>query len=110
MMFYGILITLPFALYTWQDFDPALLIEPMNLFGILFLGLLGSCLCYVLWNYSLKVIGIVKSNLFLYIMPCVTMIAGHLAFDETITVIAIAGMLLIVFGMYVANKYTENGN
>lgn len=109
MMFYGILITLPFALCTWQDFDTALLTEPSNLLEILFLGLLGSCLCYVLWNFSLKEIGIVKSNLFLYIMPCVTMIAGYLVFDETITVIAIAGMLLIVFGMYVANRYTENG-
>ncbi len=45
MMIYGALMTLPLAIMEGNEFDSMLLLEPVNLFGILFLGLLGSCLC-----------------------------------------------------------------
>ena len=106
MMIYGALMTLPLAIMEGNGFDPMLLLEPVNLFGILFLGLLGSCLCYILWAYSVKEIGVVKSNILLYIMPLVTIIAGHLVFNETITIFAMFGTALIIIGMLIANKHS----
>lgn len=106
MMFYGLLITLPFVFVEGHAFDPSLLLEPGSIFGLLFLGLLGSCLCFALWNKSVKILGVVKSNIFLYAMPSVSLVAGFIAFDEIITPIAILGTVLVIVGMLIANRYS----
>ena len=104
MMFYGLLMSLPLMLIEGHSFDPGQLFEFRSLFGLLFLGVLGSGLCFVLWNRSVKEMGVVKSNIFIYAMPVVTLIAGHVAFDEQITLMAIAGIALVIMGMVMANR------
>ena len=45
----------------------------------------------------------IKSNIFIYAMPVITLIAGHFVFDEVITLMAIIGMVLVISGMLMAN-------
>jgi len=107
MMFYGLLMILPLALIEGHPFDADMLMQSDNTLRLLFLGVLGSCVCFVLWNFCSKEIGIVRSNIFLYAMPVVSMIAGHIVFDERIEPMAVIGMVLIIAGMFLANRYTE---
>ncbi len=72
---------------------------------ILFLGLLGSGACYVLWSQAMKWIGAVRTTNYIYLMPLFTMLASALVLGETITGLMIIGCLLILAGVYVA----ENG-
>ena len=90
-------------------FEPVHLLEPFNLFALFFLGGLGSCLCFILWNHSVKEIGVIKSNIFIYAMPVVTLIAGHFVFDEMITIMAVIGMVLVISGMLMANGRPDKG-
>ena len=103
MMFYGFLMGVILMIIEGEPFEPHHLLEPYNLFSLLFLGGLGSCMCFILWNRSVKVLGVIKSNIFIYAMPVVTLIAGHLVFDETITLMAVVGMVLVISGMLMAN-------
>ena len=103
MMFYGFLMGALLMIVEGEPFDPSHLMELDNLFSLVFLGGLGSCMCFVLWNRSVRVLGVIKSNIFIYAMPVVTLIAGHIVFDEIITVMAVVGMVLVISGMLMAN-------
>ena len=57
IFFYGVLTILPaFLVHPWQ-FDIARLLEPAILFNLLFLGVLASLICFVVWNVILKQLG-----------------------------------------------------
>ena len=104
MMFYGFLMTVPLIAIEGHSFDASFLLEPNSIFGMFFLGVLGSCLCFILWNRSVRELGVVKSNIFIYAMPVVTLIAGHIAFDESITLMAVVGTVMVITGMLMANR------
>ena len=110
MMFYGFLMGVLLIMVEGEPFDPAHLVEPLNLVSLLFLGGLGSCMCFILWNRSVRTLGVIRSNVFLYAMPVVTLFAGHAVFGETITLMAIAGMVLVVSGMLMANGRPGKGD
>ena len=103
MMFYGFIMGSLMTVISGETFEPSHLLDPFNLFALFFLGGLGSCLCFILWNHSVKILGVIKSNIFIYAMPVVTLIAGHFVFDEMITIMAVIGMVLVISGMLMAN-------
>ena len=108
MMFYGFLIGVMLMVIEGETFDPSHLMDPMNMSSLLFLGGLGSCMCFILWNHSVRVLGVIKSNIFIYAMPVVTLFAGHLVFDEVITLMAVVGMVLVISGMLLANGRSKD--
>ena len=57
MFVYGLLFMIP-ALFLF-DFKLGLerFSDPVNLFNFLFLGLGASALCFVTWNFAVKVLG-----------------------------------------------------
>lgn len=72
---------------------------------ILFLGLGGSAVCYVLWSQAINWIGAVRTSNYIYLMPLFTMIASAIVLNEVITGLMLIGCVLILLGVYVA----ENG-
>lgn len=108
--FYGILFMIP-ALFFF-DFKPdvAGFINITNLFNILYLGLCASALCFVTWNYALKNIGAVKTSIYIYLVPVVTVVASALILKEQVTVISAAGTVLTLIGLFISgNKVKEKG-
>ena len=104
IFFYGVLTILPaFLLHPLQP-DAAVLLQPGVLFNLLFLAVLASLICYVLWNVVLKQLGTVRASNYIYLNPLVTMIASSLILDEKITLVALGGAACIVCGVYWAEK------
>lgn len=102
MAFYSLLVTAPIAIAK-TGFPPlAPLKHAENLFCILFLGVLGSAVCYVTWNVAIKRIGVVNTNNYIYLNPFVTMVAAALVLHEKITGAGIVGAVLIVGGILVS--------
>ena len=102
MVFYAVLLTAPAAL-RGKGLPPLWpLKQPTLLFCLLFLGVLGSALCYVLWNVAIKRIGVVNTNNYIYLNPFVTMVAAAAVLDEPVTGAGAAGAVLIVGGILVA--------
>ena len=85
--------------------DIALLTQPAVLGNLLFLGLVASLFCYVIWNRAVKQLGTIATSNYIYIVPLVTMLSSALILKEQITPMALTGAVLILGGVYVA----ENG-
>ncbi len=99
IFFYGLLWMLP-ALFLFQfRLDLQRFREPVNLFNMLYLGLGASAACFVTWNFAVKVLGAVKSVVYIYLNPVVTVFASALILREPVTVLSAAGTLLTLAGL-----------
>lgn len=104
VFFYGILTVLPaFLFQPWQA-NWELLLHPPVLFNLLFLGVLASLVCYVVWNIVLKNLGTVRASNYIYLNPLATLAGSALLLSEPITVVALLGSTLIISGVYLAER------
>lgn len=108
VFFYGVATLLPILPFSPIHFDTELLFRPLILFNLLFLSLVASMLCFILWNAVVKNLGAVKATNFIYIMPLITVLTSALIIDEPITVVSIIGALLIIGGVYIAERGFKN--
>lgn len=101
VFFYGILFMIP-ALFLF-DFKLELsrFANMTYLLNILFLGLGASALCFVTWNFAVKLLGAVRTSIYIYLVPVITVAASVLILHEPFTwmtgmgtVLTLAGLLL----------------
>jgi drug/metabolite transporter (DMT)-like permease len=83
------------------------LLQPVVLANLLFLGLIASLICYFIWNIAVKKIGVVKTTNYIYLIPGVTLITSWLVINETITYLAIIGACMILSGVYLVQKQQQ---
>lgn len=104
IFFYGILFMIP--TFPFFDFHPDIkyLADPIVLFNILFLGLGASALCFVTWNYAVKILGAVKTSIYIYIVPVITVVTSVIILHEKITWLSVAGMILALSGLFISEK------
>ena len=104
VFFYGILFMLP-ALFLF-DFKPELakMADPINLFNLLFLGLGASALCFVTWNFAVKVLGAIKTSVYIYMVPVITVVTSSVILREKITLLSGIGTLLTLVGLFLSER------
>lgn len=99
---YGLLFMLPVILFMDFQWDLGRLARPQNLFNLLFLGLGASALCFASWNWTIKVLGVIRSSVYIYLGPVVAVIASALILSERITHLAILGTALTLSGLLIS--------
>ena len=104
IFFYGVLTILPAFLLRPLQPDFGILLQPVVLSNLLFLAVLASLVCYILWNVVLKQLGTVKASNYIYLNPLVTMLASVAILHEQITWITLMGAACIIFGVYLAER------
>lgn len=104
LMFYGFITAFPIAVIQGDAMHFESFRKPDMLFCILFLGVIGSGICYVLWNKATSRIGVVATNNYIYINPFVTLLTGGIFLKEPITAMGVIGAVLIVFGVVLSSK------
>ncbi len=109
-LFWGIVTALPMVLLEGHPFPVAPLLNPVVAGNYLFLGLLGSCLCYILWNRAFYYLGVVTTNSFIYIQPFITIVVGWLFLNEPISPLAIIGAVLITAGVFAAQRTSHKNS
>ncbi len=106
LFFYGVLTALPLLAVQKDPLHLALLFDtPKYFLNLLFLVLMCSIAAYLLWNESMKLIGSVAANNYLYLQPLVTMIAGWFFFGEKIYFWGYIGCALIIVGLILADRW-----
>lgn len=104
VFFYGLLFMLPvLPFFDFQLGLERLLVLP-NLLNPLFLGVGASALCFVTWNFAVSVLGPVKTSVYIYMTPAITIAASALLLHEKITPVAAVGVVLILGGMYISER------
>ena len=107
--FYGILFMVP-ALFLF-DFEIGLerFADVTHLLNILYLGLGASALCFVTWNLAVKVLGAVKTSVYIYMVPVITVVTSVLVLKEPVTWVSIMGTVLAVAGLFLS-EYNGKGS
>ncbi|MGI6007067.1 MAG: DMT family transporter [Ruminococcus sp.] len=102
VFFYGILFMIP-ALFLF-DFrlDLHRFANPVYLLNILFLGLGASALCFVTWNFAVKRLGAVRTSIYIYLVPVITLAASILVLKEPFTWMTGAGTALTLAGLFMS--------
>ncbi|WP_165021269.1 DMT family transporter [Dysgonomonas sp. ZJ279] len=104
VFFYGVITSLPMFIISPLNFNLDILLKPVVFSNLLFLGVVASMLCFIMWNNIVKRIGALRATNYLYIVPLVTMITSALVIDEQITIITLVGSCLILFGVYLVER------
>lgn len=104
IFFYGLLTIVPVALVHGFTLTCDMVSTPKVLMNLIYLGVVASMVCYILWNVVLKNIGVVNASNYIYLNPVVTVITAAALINEKITVFAIIGMVMILGGLLMAEK------
>lgn len=96
---YGILFMIP-ALFLF-DFHPGIkrFSNPVYLGNMIFLGLGASALCFVTWNMAVKILGAVKTSIYIYLVPVITVTTSAFILHENITILSGIGTILALLGL-----------
>ena len=104
IFFYGLIFMLPALFAMGFQVNIRELTAPINLFIILFLGLGASALCFATWNYAVKLLGTVKTTVYIYLVPVITAVTSVLVLHEVITREAAIGIALTILGLLLSES------
>ena len=105
---YGLLTIIPY--YILRPSEVSLFTHNYSLFtlpvvlNLLFLGVIASMVCYLLWNWVISKLGAVVATNWVYFNPITTICFAWWLLDEKITIWFLLGSALILIGMYLADK------
>lgn len=103
---YGIVFMIP-ALFLFDfHLDFARFANPVYLLNIIYLGLGASALCFVTWNFAVKVLGAVKTSVYIYMVPVITVVTSVVVLHEHITALAAVGTALTLVGLFLSESRT----
>ncbi len=101
---YGILFMIPSLFLFDFRLELARFANPVYLFNIIFLGLGASALCFVTWNFAVKVLGAVKTSIYIYMVPVITVVTSVVILHEKITALAAVGTVLTLAGLLLSES------
>lgn len=105
VFFYGLVTMIPYFLFINPlDPDPTILSRPQVYGNLIYLGLVASLICFLVWNKVVTILGTVRTMNLIYTQPFFTMLFSYIILSERITWMAIAGALLISIGMFFAER------
>lgn len=87
-----------------ENFDPALYLSWDCFRPILFLAVLCSSLCFSMWVYAIKRLGVSGSSVFLAMIPVATALWGVMLGEEKLKVIQWIGLVVSIIGLLAAQK------
>lgn len=105
---YGIIFMIP-ALFIF-GFHPVYtrLLQPVVLLNILFLGFCACALCFVTWNMAVKILGAVKTSIYIYLVPVITIVTSVFILHEKMNAMSVIGVLCTLTGLFLSGKGKEN--
>ncbi|MHB8062909.1 MAG: DMT family transporter [Ruminiclostridium sp.] len=104
VFFYGLVFMIPTLFISGFEPNMILLMQSVNLFNILFLGLGASALCFVTWNSAVRILGAVKTSVYIYMVPVITVVTSDIVLREKITGAAVFGTVLTLAGLFISEN------
>ncbi len=103
VFFYGLLTIIPFVV--GREFPTEGLARPVVIWNLLFLGIVASLVCFIVWNRVLKELGNVTATNFVYLNPFFTLATAIIVLGERLTPLSALGSLAIIAGVFIAGKF-----
>ena len=104
VFFYGLLTILPYYLVFpgFPSFD--VILSPKVIWNLLFLSVIASMACFLIWNWVIRQLGAVIATNWVYFNPITTILFAWWLLHEHITLWFLLGSLLIIIGMILSDK------
>lgn len=99
VFFYGLLTILPFLGGFRESFSAQVLGQPLVWGNLLFLGLVASLLCFIIWNLVMDKLGNVTSTNYVYLNPIFTLLTAMALLGERMTLVSGLGCAAILAGL-----------
>ena len=103
--FYGLIFMLPTLFFMEFKIEPAQFKDSVMIFNFLFLGLGASALCFVTWNFAVKVLGPIRTSVYIYIVPVITAITSALILHEPMGATMVGGIILTLVGLFLSEEH-----
>ena len=105
IVLYPMLFSVPLFLLEGFAWDPVMVgqIDLIALAALLYQGLVTAAFGFVVWNYFLKIYGVVTVHSFIFIMPMSGVLLSGLILGEPITKNILVSLVLIGSGIFVVN-------
>lgn len=104
VFFYGIVSMLVYFCVEPLQIKFHVLALPEVYLNLLFLGVIASMLCYIMWNTAVRGLGTSQTSNYIYLSPLVTLLASALFLSEHLTVVSAVGAVCILCGVYLAQR------
>ena len=105
--FYGMVTAIPFliAIPEHTPLDVYLQFDVWSNF--LFLGVFCSMIAFIIWAFTVKGLGAIKANNYLYVQPIITLIASALLLSEKVSIVGYVGCTLILLGVWISDRMSR---
>lgn len=103
VFFYGIVFMIPFSFLFGFEADPHAFSDPVAILNLLYLGIGASAACFAIWNYSVAILGPVKTSIYIYAIPLVTVVFSVLLLSEKLNLLSSYGIVLTLLGLLLSN-------
>ena len=107
VFFYGLVTIIPFLLAGEGLPAPEILGRGAVIGNLLFLGLIASLACFIIWNKVMVRLGHFTATNFVYLNPFFTLIAAIIILGERLTPLSAAGSLAIFLGVFLAGRHKD---
>ena len=104
--FYGLVFMLPVLAVMGFRVEPAQMYSASVILNLLFLGLGASALCFVTWNFAVKILGSVRTSVYIYMVPVITAVTSAVILHEKLGAAAVVGILLTLAGLFLSENRT----
>lgn len=104
ILLYGFAFILISALVTGFEPNWSALKGPQILGNFLFLGVLAGGVCFVTWNMAVERIGAIKTSVYIYLNPVITVVSSILILHERLTWMSALGTVLTLVGLIISEN------
>lgn len=104
VFFYGLVTIIPYYIIE-PGFPPLeVLLRTDVLLNLLFLSVVASMLCYMMWNWVIEKLGVVVANNWIYFNPITTILFAWWLLNEQITPWFLLGTVFVISGMALSER------
>jgi drug/metabolite transporter (DMT)-like permease len=110
VFFYGLLTIIPYFICKPEEtaiFNGQCSMDNVQwsiIGSLLFLGIVASLLCFLVWNWVIRKLGAVVATNWVYFNPITTIVFAAWLLREPITPWFLLGTVLILLGMYLCDR------
>ena len=99
---YGLLFMIPAAGFMDFEWDLSRLAEGSSLAIFLYLGIGACAMCFVTWGIAVTHLGPVKTSVYLYLSPVITLVCSVWVLHEALTLPSLVGGILTLGGLVIS--------
>jgi len=97
---YGLIMFIPLFLIIEVPHLGAISLHKESLLALLYLGVFGSGICFILMTVGIRELGAARANIFANLIPIVAAFLSFILLGESMPWLKILGIFLTIFGLF----------